>query len=306
MRLDRFDLNLLVTLDALLETCNVTRASEQLHIGQSACSAALARLREHFDNELLVPMGRQLVPTPLALTLRGPVREALLRSRDVITRRSIFDPASTTAAFEVCSSDYAMMVLLAPLMQKLATEAPGVSLQLRSAPGELLVAFEQGRVDMMILPSNLDLPTQHGREMLFEDTLVAVIDEGNPHVTGTQISADQLADLKHVVVRFGGDSDFNLEEWQFPQLKSQWAAACFVDRFNLVPIFLTGTSYVAVVPRLLANRFAATHRVRITEMPPGMTSLFQIDLTWPRHVDDAPAHRWLRERLIREARNLSP
>lgn len=305
MRLDRFDLNLLVTLDALLETCNVTRASEQLHIGQSACSAALARLREHFDNELLVPMGRQLVPTPLALSLRGPVREALLRSKDVITRRSSFDPTSTTMAFEFCSSDYAMMVLLAPLMQKLETEAPGISLHFRSAPGELMIAFEQGRVDMMILPSSLELPTQHGREMLFEDTLVAVVDEDNPHVTGTRISVDQLAELKHVVVRFGGDSDFNLEEWQFPQLRSQWAAACFVDRFNLVPIFLSGTSYVAVVPRLLANRFAGTHRLRIVEMPAGMTSRFKIDLTWPRHVHDAPAHRWLRERLLLEARLLS-
>jgi Bacterial regulatory helix-turn-helix protein, lysR family len=55
MRLDRFDLNLLVALDALLQERNVTKASKRIHIGQSATSAALARLREYFQDELLVP-----------------------------------------------------------------------------------------------------------------------------------------------------------------------------------------------------------------------------------------------------------
>src|SRR5690606_27825437 len=101
MRLDRFDLNLLITLDALLETRNVTRASEQLHIGQSACSSALARLRDYFGDDLLVPTARQLLLTPLAEALRNPVSEALFHARKVIIQRPDFDPETAQETFEV-------------------------------------------------------------------------------------------------------------------------------------------------------------------------------------------------------------
>ena len=91
-----FDLNLLVALDALLTERNVTRAGNRLNLSQSAMSGALARLRHHFRDELLVPVGRQMVLTPVAEGLVGPVRDILLqirgtlgRSRDSIRRRRL-------------------------------------------------------------------------------------------------------------------------------------------------------------------------------------------------------------------------
>jgi len=79
MQLSHFDLNLLRSLDALLAERNVTRASERLFVTQQAMSGALRRLREHFENELLVRVGRQMELTPLARSLAHPVREALLK-----------------------------------------------------------------------------------------------------------------------------------------------------------------------------------------------------------------------------------
>jgi hypothetical protein len=62
---------LLVSLNALIEECNVTRAAGRLHLSQPAMSAQLARLRTLFDDALLVPSesGRGMVPTPRALAL---------------------------------------------------------------------------------------------------------------------------------------------------------------------------------------------------------------------------------------------
>jgi DNA-binding transcriptional LysR family regulator len=54
--LHRFDLNLLVTHDALLAEKNVTRAGWRMNLSQSAMSGGLARLREFFQAERLVPM----------------------------------------------------------------------------------------------------------------------------------------------------------------------------------------------------------------------------------------------------------
>lgn len=52
MNLARLDLNLVVALRALLEERNVTRAGQRVGLSQPAMSAALARLRRHFDDDL--------------------------------------------------------------------------------------------------------------------------------------------------------------------------------------------------------------------------------------------------------------
>src|SRR4029453_9101282 len=99
MRLGHFDLNLFIALDALLETKSVTKASERLHLGASATSSALGRLREMFGDELLVQVGRRLELTPLAESLREPVRDILLRSQAALSIKTGFDPASEERCF---------------------------------------------------------------------------------------------------------------------------------------------------------------------------------------------------------------
>src|ERR1044071_1411338 len=96
MDLQRFDLNLLVTLAALLSERNVTRAGLRMNLSQSAMSGALGRLREFFEDELLVPMGRTMVLTPLAEDLVQPVRDVLLQLQATIATKPHFDPATST------------------------------------------------------------------------------------------------------------------------------------------------------------------------------------------------------------------
>jgi len=57
MDLRRYDLNLLVTLEALLDEGSVTGAARRLSLSQSAVSAALDRLRAVFADPLLVRTG---------------------------------------------------------------------------------------------------------------------------------------------------------------------------------------------------------------------------------------------------------
>jgi DNA-binding transcriptional LysR family regulator len=63
MRFQRLDLNLLVALDVLLTEQSVSLAADKLCLSQSATSSALGRLREYFDDELLVLKGRKMVLT---------------------------------------------------------------------------------------------------------------------------------------------------------------------------------------------------------------------------------------------------
>ena len=79
MRLDNFDLNLLVAFEILLEERNVTRAARRLNVTQSAMSASLKRLRESFQDDLLVLHGKKMIPTQHALNLAPEVSAALMR-----------------------------------------------------------------------------------------------------------------------------------------------------------------------------------------------------------------------------------
>jgi hypothetical protein len=97
MHFKGLDLNLLAALDVLLHEKNTARAGERLCLSQSAVSGALARLREYFNDELLVQAGRGFVLTPLAESLIEPVRGLLQQIEETIAAKARFDPATSTA-----------------------------------------------------------------------------------------------------------------------------------------------------------------------------------------------------------------
>src|ERR1051326_3026856 len=99
MQLHHLDLNLLIALDALLTDCNITAAGKRVHLTQSAMSGALSRLREYFGDELLVQVGRKMMPTPLAENLSGPVRDILLKVKETLATSPAFDPSISTRQF---------------------------------------------------------------------------------------------------------------------------------------------------------------------------------------------------------------
>ena len=200
MRLDRFDLNLLVVLDALLEERNVTKASERLHIGQSATSGALARLRDYFGDELLLPVGRRLMLTPLAQSLVEPVRDTLVRARAAISIKPGFDPATAQRRFSVRASDYVTTVMLAAAVAQLAALAPGVSLDIRSPPRNVAEVLDHGDVDLLVLPEQYVAALDQPQLRLFEDTQVCMVWAGNRQV-GESLSFEQYLELGHLAVR---------------------------------------------------------------------------------------------------------
>ena len=108
MQLNRFDLNLLIALDALLREKNVTRAAERVFVSQPAMSAALHKLREYFNDPLLVRVGREMELTPRGDSLVEPVREALLRIQVMLGTQPTFDPKTARREFTVIMSEEAV------------------------------------------------------------------------------------------------------------------------------------------------------------------------------------------------------
>src|SRR6185437_8607686 len=152
MDLAGVDLNLLVAFDALLEERSVTRAATRLSLSQPGMSNALARLRKLFCDPLLVRDGTALVATPRAEALRQPVRDALAIIRDALDERTGFDPAHDRATWTVSCSDYSLLMLIGPLVRRLAAAAPGVTIRVLPRAPDPVRLLRDGTADLVIEP----------------------------------------------------------------------------------------------------------------------------------------------------------
>lgn len=302
MRLDRFDLNLLVVLDALLEERNVTRAATRLHIGQSATSAALARLRDYFGDALLVQVGRRMELTPLAQSLIGPVRDALMRARSAIAIRPIFEPASVSRRFSIAVSDYMLDVLLAKAVGILAQTTPGMRLDITSLPHDVLDVFERGAIDLLIMPEQYASQLQHPQAELLRDEHVCVMCE-NATIDIAEISMAQYLDRGHIVVRLGDEASLAFEEWFLPRYGRQRRVECTVDRYSAAVRLVIGTDRVVTMHRRMAQEMVKRYPVKLLPAPFELQSITEF-LVWPRYLDEDPAHKWLRSTILSVAHSL--
>jgi DNA-binding transcriptional LysR family regulator len=130
MNLGALDLNLLAPLDALLEEASVTRAAARVGLSQPAMSHALKRLRTLLGDPLLVRSAGRMQRTRRAEALRAPLRDALVRVRDLLSPEG-FDPATSRRTFRLQVADNACDVLLPPLLDHLSRAGPGIRIALR-------------------------------------------------------------------------------------------------------------------------------------------------------------------------------
>ncbi|MES2943281.1 MAG: LysR family transcriptional regulator [Pseudomonadota bacterium] len=293
MRLDRFDLNLLIVLDALLEERNVTKAALRLHIGQSAASGCLARLREYFGDELLVLVGRQLVPTPLAESLVEPVRDALMMARAAIARKPGFDPATVERRFLVSASDYVTTVLMAEVVRRVAELAPGIVIDIRNPQPDVFDIFERGNIDLLVMPEQYMSRFTTTKTKLFEDSQVCVVWTGNPLV-GETLSFDEYMQLGHVTINLGDERSLAFEEWFLPSYGKQRRIEVSVDNFSVLPLVVVGTRRIATLHRKQAEFVARLFPLRLIATPFEMPPVVEL-MSWPRHLENDPTHQWLRQ-----------
>ncbi len=175
MRFNKLDMNLLVVLDALLATQSVGKAAERLFLSQPATSLALGRLREFFQDELLVSVGKAMVPTPLAAELAAPVREVLVRgARPSRARGLTFDPGATQRRFTIEASDYVTAVLRPEVIRRAATLAPLMQFDVRSLSPQTPQNLNSGECELLIAPDFAKV-ADHPSARLFEDSFSCIV-----------------------------------------------------------------------------------------------------------------------------------
>jgi DNA-binding transcriptional LysR family regulator len=283
-------LNLLVALDALLAERSITGAATRLNLSQSATSGILGRLRDYFGDELLVQVGRQMMPTPLAVSLSARVRHVLVTVHSTIINREDFDPATSQRHFRICASDFVKTVLMTAVVRQLEREAPGITLEMTSPDGDPLGQLDRGELDFLILPEYL-LEKQHPKVSLFESRHTCVVWTGNRLVKDT-LSFEQYMELGHVVVRIGARPQPTFEEWFIKQFGHTRRVEIVTDSFNSLPQFIFGTQRIATVHERLAAFYARTLELRL--IPPPVEIPVMIEgLQWHKYLDGDAGHQWM-------------
>ena len=197
--MQRLDLNLLVTLEALLIELNVTRAAERLHLSQPAVSVQLRRLRAFFGDPLLLPGPRGMRPTARAEALREPLRLALSALEHAVAPLRPFDPAHAKHTWRIAAFDYGEYTVLQPALAGLRRAAPATRLAIvQTTPAQVARMAEQGDIDLA-LKMAAGAPSALHRRRLFDEHYVLAGRAGHPQLKRRPTLA-QFCQLDHAIV----------------------------------------------------------------------------------------------------------
>lgn len=291
--LRRVDLNLLVTLQALLEERNVTRAAERLHLAQPTVSVQLARLRHLFDDPLLLPGPRGMRATARAEALREPLAEALDAVRRTIAPARDFDPARAQRTWRIMASDFGESTIVLPALDSLRQTAPQCRLAVLSlVPGQIHAQCERGDIDLALHIASEAPPALHHRR-LFQEHYVLAGRRDHPRLKRRPTLA-QFCALEHAIVSPDGGGFQGGTDQALAALGMQRTVAVSVPHFLFLRDVLLRTTLVAMMPSRLVAADPALKAVQAPLDVPG----FEMVMFWHERVHRDPAHRWLRERIV--------
>jgi len=289
--LRKVDLNLLIVFETLMHERSVTRAAEKLFLGQPAISAALARLRGLFDDPLFVRTGRSMEPTARAQEIFGHLSPALDSISTALSRAADFDPATSKAVFRIGLSDDVEFGLLPPLLRRLRSEAPGITLVVRRANYLLMPQLlSSGEISVGVSYTD-ELPANAKRKTLRRSTWKILRADSIPGA----LSLDDYCARPHALVSYAGDLDGFVDQ-TLAEMDRKRQVVLAVPQFVGLAQLLAGTDIIATVPEYVALALTAAGGLRAEE-PPFPTRLAELSMVWRGAQDQDPAERWLRSRI---------
>lgn len=295
---ESLDLNLLATLDALLQEGSVTRAARRVGLSTPAMSHALARARERLGDPILVRSGRGMVLTPRAEALRARVHSVLAEARQALAPERPFVAHDLTRGFVIHASDYVLTVLGLPLDRLLRAEAPGVDLRFVPNTADDAGQLRDGGSDLAVGIYG-DLPQEMRSRPLLTDRFVCVVRADHPRV-GKRLTLEQYLQLAHIQVAPRGKPGGHLDDVLAARGHTRRVA-------RAVPYFVTAlglaaqTDYALSISERIAARLAPGLGLRVLELPFAVRP-YALSLVWHPRFDGDAAHRFLRDALVRAAR----
>jgi DNA-binding transcriptional LysR family regulator len=289
----KIDLNLLVTLDALLKDPNVTRVANSLHLSQPSVSVQLSKLRKHIGDSLFLPGAGGMRPTARAEMMREPLSAALNMLNQAISDNFTFIPESSERVWKVIASDYCEMILLLPMIKKLRTIAPLMKLSVLHSPSsQLSSAKHQGDIDL-IFHIKEEAPQGLRYHKLFTEHYVLVGRKSNP-LLHTSLDIKQFSSLSFVIVSPDGGGFWTAADDMLDRLKLKRNIVISVPHFMFALSTIKTTDLVALLPSRLIQDDPDLCSIE----PPIEIPNFDMYMLWHERLHRDIEHEWLRNLIL--------
>lgn len=300
--LAELNLNLLLSLEALLAEANVTRAARRLGVTQPTMSRALRRLREDLGDELLVRSGQGFVRTPRGERIHASLRDGLQALRRSL-RAPDFDPSTARHTIAIAAYDVVGVFLLPAMLRRIEAEAPGLSLDvmpLRYA--DLGSQLEGGALDLAIGVGFSEAPGLM-RRSLFRDGWVCLARRGHPALA-EGLDLDAFTRLPHALASPEGDGVGVVDRALAAQGRSRRIA--YRTRYFIAAAMAVAQSDLVLTLPLRAGLHLADRLGLASYDPPLALPTTDVAALWHARLDADPLHAWIRSALFDAAAEPTP
>lgn len=291
--LAKIDLNLLLSLEALLEERHVSNAAARLGQSQPATSRALSRLRDTFDDPLLVRTPEGYVTTPRADDIGKQLGQAL----DILGRTlapPVFDPAHEADVFKICSLDYGEVMLIPTLVRQLRNAAPNIQLETLSRSHYSVKEVQSGEADVSIGLMPQRPPENCVAEQLFEDRYVCVMSRSHP-LADSELTLESYCAQAHSVLGTGSNH-VNVVDDRLLSLGKKRAIMKRSPHFLGSLFSLVGTDLIQTTTLRHVKPMMAPLNLIVKELPFDLEPISYCQI-WNIRNTQSPSHRWFRNQI---------
>lgn len=289
------DLNLLIVFEAVYSSGNISQAAKSLGMSQPTISNALGRLRDSLDDPLFVREGRGVKPTPKAVTMIGPIREALQMIEGGVSGDEGFDPTTSKRHFRIVAMD-SIEAFIAPHLIKLVQDYESVTIEnLPIISTSMVDGLHDGLLDV-VLANFLNDSQDCTCLPLLNPALSMIARKDHPKIDGP-FTLDHFQQLSHIALVPKLRALSRLEEGLRAQNITR-RIVYSVTKFWAFPHIVATTDLVAIVPTAFAHETAKTYPLAIYPLPFKYPPE-KLYMTWKTSRTNDPGHRWLREEIIK-------
>lgn len=291
------DLNLLVVLQQLLMTRHVTQAAEQLHMSQPAVSRALQRLRETFDDPLLVRT-RQGYDLSARAEIILPQLQNLLSGMAQLIAEPEFDPRQSEDVVRVYGLDLEVACFVTPLIHVLRDEAPRMRLEIRTEPRDHFELLERGDVHFTLTGLTPKAGEDQYRRLLIAQTKTVCMMSGDNPLAQGDLTLERYLTASHGLVSITGMGP-GIVDQRLTELGKQRHLALRLSNFMTAGDFCETTDLLFVMPEIVAQRIAGGRNLVLKKVPDELMSPpVNFYLYWHERYHRDPMCLWIRRRIL--------
>lgn len=300
LEIDRLDLNLLKTFDAIHRHNNLSAAAVELGLTQPAISAALKRLRAQFGNPLFVRTSHGMRPTPHADEMADKIARALHLLR-AVGQAAVFSRSTTTVHYRIYINDVGMLVVMPQVLKHVSEQAPHAKISIVDLrPNEVVDALDSGEIDLAI-GYFLGMPNWARQQTIRKTSYVCAVRSNHPDI-GDDLSLEQYLRAKHGMYSTSGSPHSVVDE-MLARMNLTRDVTLRVPRFAALPFLIARSDLLVTIPEDLGLAFSRLIDIKLFP-PPMPLGHFEIKQYWHERHHAEPAFQWLRSVVRRETQHL--